>query len=55
MGPKLPWRRLKTLEERAGQEMGLPDLPKGTRREERAGRRQQTERAPITLQSPRVW
>lgn len=40
MGPTQPQIRLKKLEgieKRNGQEMGLPDLPKGTQREEQGG------------------
>lgn len=56
MGPKQPWRRVKKLEgmeETNGQEMSLPDLPKGTEREEQLGGQQQRRGLPITLQSPR--
>lgn len=43
MCPMQPWRRLEEVEgmeegDGHGQEMGMPDLPKGTQREESGGR-----------------
>lgn len=49
MGLMQPWRRVKKLEgmeETDGQEMSLPDLPKGTEREEQRREQQQRRRAP---------
>lgn len=49
MDPRQPCRRVKKLEgmeETDGQEMSLPDLPKGTEREEQGGGQQQRRKAP---------
>lgn len=44
--------RVEGMEKKDGQEMGLPDLPKGTPREDRVGEQKQTGGLSITLQSP---
>lgn len=58
MCPMQPWRRLEKvegMEERGGREMGMPDLPKGTQREDRVGGGQQTGGLSVTLLTSWVW
>ena len=53
MGPKQPWRRVKKLEgmeETDGQEMSLPDLPKGSSEDSSRGKG-----SPSLSRSPGVW
>lgn len=58
MGPKQPWRRVKKLEgmeETDGQEMSLPDLPKGLRGKSSAEDSSRDEGSPSLSRAPGVW
>lgn len=59
MDPMQPWVRLEKLEgmeDKDGQKIGLPDLPKGTRQAGGARGRMAAKREGfVTLQSSGVW